>query len=101
MEPLEITGTENLNEEENQIVRDITEKYHQKFQKLFSEMISIKLLIKTYHPHEKHKEKKEYSIKAELFTKNRIAESDCTGWNLSSALHESFEKLKHQLEHRH
>ncbi|MBT4540030.1 hypothetical protein HOC35_00815 [Candidatus Woesearchaeota archaeon] len=96
MEPIQYSGIGDLNEEERDILNEISSKNHEKIQTLLQdEQTSISVHIKTYREKE---EKKKYSVTVKATDPKNMFRSGTSGWILANALNEAFDKVTTEIK---
>jgi len=97
MEPIQITGIDELKEGERDIVNTLVNEYYGKIQRVLQNEISIKLHIKQ---HSKTGNKHKSDIRIKVTAPTKVFESQESDWDLARTLHRAFKNIERQLEHR-
>ena len=98
-EQIQYIGVADLSPEEQATVQKISAEYQTKFQARMHDLEGITVHVKT-HSHQSSK--KRYAVHARLHLPSRTIIESCTGddWNLTTAMHKSWEDVVHQVQHR-
>jgi SHS2 domain-containing protein len=100
MEPIQYSGIGDLNEEERDILGDISSKSFEKIDNLLQEpQTSISVHIKTYKEKEET-EKKKYSITVKAMSPKHMFRSGTSNWILANALNDAFDKVINEIKNQ-
>lgn len=94
---IDITGIENLTEEERGIADKLLNEYYSKIQRLVKNVLSLKVNIKEY---DKNGKKVKYSINIEVIFSGKTMSSSSWDYDLARAIHKSMIKIENEIEHR-
>lgn len=97
MEPIQITGIDDISEEDRDLVNKLANEYYVKIQRSLKNIISIKLHIKQ---HSKTGKKHKSDIRVKVIAPTRIFEAQESDWDLARTLHRVFKNIERELEHR-
>lgn len=95
MERIKFKGLENLTQEEQKEVQEISKKYLEKIGRRVK-IKSIEIQVKEYRTEGKNKKS---SIRIIANLEVRKFESDSEGWKLNQTLKSGFEKILTEIEH--
>jgi len=96
MEPLQIIGLKQLDEDEQQVVNKLSNNYYIKIQRLIKNATSLQVHIKVHSKGGK----KRFEVKIRALAPIRIFESYMEDWDLAKCLHIAFEELQHEISHK-
>ncbi len=98
MDPIQFSGISDLNDEERQVLKDVTTKNYGKIRALMkSEQTSVLIHIKTYRE-KKNGEKKKYSVTIKVTDPTNLFRSGTSDWTLGEALHAGFDKITREIK---
>ena len=97
MEPIQVTGIDELKEEERDIVNTLANDYYGKIQRVLQNELSIKVHVKQ---HSKTGKRHKSDIRVKVIAPTRIFESQESDWDLARTLHRAFKNIERQLEHK-
>ncbi len=97
MEPIQITGIDEISEEDKDLVNTLANEYYAKIQRSLKNITSITLHIKQ---HSKGGKRKKSDIRVKVIAPTRIFEAQESDWDLARTLHRVFKNIERQLEHR-
>ncbi len=103
MQPIQCTGTEELDEMEKSIVNKLANEYYQKIARSLKNITSLQIHIKTYEDENKSRKEKQrkFSIHAKAIAPTSIfASTKAHDWDLARTLHKAFKDLENEIEHR-
>lgn len=96
MEPIQIIGMNELDENELQIVNELSTQYREKLARDLKNITSLVVHVKLS---QKEGNKKKYTIKTRVIAPTKIFESSDSDWDLARTLHMVFNDLKRQIQH--
>ena len=97
MEEIQVKGIENLDEKEKATLDKISSDCFKKIKRKFNDL-SLKIHIKQYNVEGK---RKKYSINVDALSSGKaLFKANSFGWNLSIVLHDVFNKISTQAEHK-
>lgn len=97
MEPIQITGIEEVSEEDQGIVNKLANDYYGKIKRALKNEISIKVHIKQ---HSKTGKKHKSDVRVQLVAPTRRFVAQESDWDLARTLHRVFKNIERQLQHR-
>jgi len=97
METIQVTGIDELSEEEKGIVNTLANEYYGKIQRGLKNITSITLHIKQ---HSKTGKKHKSDIRVKVIAPTQIFEAQESDWDLARTLHRVFKNIERQIEHR-
>jgi len=102
-EVIQFIGVSELNEEEQEIVKRLSEEYYEKIRVSLHNLTSLAVHVKTQKDDaEEGKEKqKKFSIKVRAIAPTHVFESThASDWDLARTLHKAFKNIEHEIEHK-
>ncbi len=97
MEPIQITGIDEISEEDRDIVNTLVNEYYGKIKRSLKNIVSIKLHIKQ---HSKTGNKHKSDIRVKVIAPTRIFEAQESDWDLARTLHRVFKNVIKEIEHK-
>jgi len=97
MEQIQITGIDEISEQDKALVNKLSNEYYDKFKRALKNEISIKLHIKQ---HSKTGKKHKSDVRVQLSAPTRIFEAQESDWDLARTLHKVFNNLERELQHK-
>ena len=97
MEPIQVTGIDELNDEDKELVNTLANEYYGKIQRGLKNITSITLHIKQ---HSKTGDRHKSDIRVKVIAPTRIFEAQESDWDLARTLHRVFKNIERQIEHR-
>ncbi len=97
METIQVTGIDELNDEEKELVNTLANEYYGKIQRGLKNITSITLHIKQ---HSKTGKKHKFDIRAKVIAPTRIFEAQESDWDLARTLHRVFKNVIKEIEHK-
>ncbi|HLC78724.1 MAG TPA: hypothetical protein VJH92_06380 [Candidatus Nanoarchaeia archaeon] len=94
---IEVKGIDLLNELEKGEANGLLEDGFKKLKRKLKESSRLKVHIKVYSP---EGNRRKFSINFELFFASSHLEASVAEWDFSKAIHNGFEKLGNQIEHK-
>lgn len=97
MQPIQIIGIEELNDEDKTTINKLANEYYEKIKRSFRDEVSIKLHIKE---HSKTGKRHKSDIKIQLMAPTKIIEAQESDWDLARTLHKVFKNIERELQHK-
>jgi len=97
MEPIQIKGIDELNDEEKNLVNTLANEYYGKIQRELKNATSISLHVKQ---HSKTGNRHKSDIRIKVIAPTKIFEAQESDWDLARTLHKVFNNIERQIEHR-
>jgi len=97
MEPIQITGIDEISEEDRDLVNKLANEYYVKIQRGLKNITSIKLHIKQ---HSKTGKKHKSDIRVKVIAPTRVFEAQESDWDLARTLHRVFKNVEREIEHK-
>ncbi|MCX6707747.1 MAG: hypothetical protein NT001_06445, partial [Candidatus Woesearchaeota archaeon] len=95
MEIIQFKGLKELEDDEKEILNEISTEYYPKIKKKVHNMASVEVHVKA---HSKQGSKKKYSVHIKVIAPTHIFESESDDWNLVRTLREAYESMLVELE---
>ena len=97
MEPIQIKGIDELNDEEKNLVNTLANEYYGKIQRELKNATSISLHVKQ---HSKTGNRHKSDIRVKVIAPTKIFEAQESDWDMARTLHKVFNNIERQIEHR-
>ena len=97
MEPIQIKGIDELNDEEKNLVNTLANEYYGKIQRELKIATSISLHVKQ---HSKTGNRHKSDIRVKVIAPTKIFEAQESDWDMARTLHKVFNNIERQIEHR-
>lgn len=97
MEPIQITGIDEISEEDIDIVNTLANEYYAKIKRSLKNIVSIKLHVKQ---HSKTGNKHKSDIRVKVISPTRIFEAQESDWDLARTLHKVFKNIEREIQHK-
>lgn len=97
MEPIQITGIDEISDDDKDIVNKLANEYYSKIKRALRNEISIKLHVKQ---HSKKGKRHKSDIRVQLLAPTRRFEAQESDWDLARTLHRVFKNIERQLQHK-
>ena len=97
MEEIQITGMDEISEEDKGIINKLANEYYPKIKRVLKNEISIKLHVKQ---HSKTGNKHKSDIRVKVLAPTKVFEAQESDWDLARTLHMVFKNIERQIEHR-
>lgn len=95
MEIIQFKGLKELEDDEKDILNDISTEYYPKIKKKVHNMASVEVHLKA---HSKQDSKKKYSVHIKVIAPTHIFESQSDDWDLVRTLRKAYEAMLVELE---
>ena len=103
-EIIQFVGVADLKEDEQAVVKALSEEYYQKIKTYLQNVTSMAVHIKTQKDEAgkgKEKKRKKFSIKVRVLAPTHVFESKhASDWDLARTLHKAFKNIEHEVEHK-
>lgn len=97
MEPIQIIGIEELEDDEKGIVTKLVNEYYEKIKMALNKDISVKLHTKK---HSKAGKRHKYDMRVVVDAPAKMFEAQESDWDLSRALHKVFQNVEREIQHK-
>ena len=98
MEPIQVTGMDELKPNEIPIVNKLVNEYYERIRRDLNNITSLLVHFKCY---EKEGSRRKFSIHAKIAAPTQIfASTKAQDWDLARTMHKCFKDLERQIKHR-
>lgn len=97
MEPIQVIGTNLLNDDEKDIANKLANEYYKKIFRDLKNVTSITVHIKA---HTKGGKRKKFDLRVKVIAPTRIFEAQESDWDLARTFHKVFRNIKREIEHK-
>ena len=97
MEPIQIIGIEELEDEEKGDFNKLVDEYYKKIQRELNNITSLTVHLKV---HSKGGKAKKYDIRVKALAPTRIFEAQESEWDLAKVLHKVFGNIIREIQHK-
>lgn len=97
MEPIQIIGIDQLEDDEKEVFNKLANEYYKKIQRELKNVTSLTIHVKA---HSKGGKSKKYDLRVKAIAPTRIFEAQESDWDLARTLHRVFRNTIRQIQHR-
>lgn len=97
MEPIQVIGTELLNDDEKATANKLANEY---YKKIFRELKNITSVTAHIKVHSKGGKRKKFDLRVKAIAPTRIFEAQESDWDLARTFHRVFRNIKREIQHR-
>lgn len=97
MEPIQITGIDELDDNEKIIANKLVNEYYDKIQREIKNITSLTVHIKQ---HSKGGKIKKFDIRVKAIAPTRIFEAQESDWDFARTLHRVFKNIEREIVHQ-
>jgi len=97
MEPIQVIGTELLNDGEKDTANKLANEYYKKIFRELKNVTSITVHIKA---HTKGGKRKKFDLRVKAIAPTSIFEAQESDWDLARTFHKVFRNIKREIEHK-
>ena len=97
MEPIQIIGIDEVEEEKQELVTELVNGY---YQKIFRKLKNITSMVVHIKQHTKGGKAKKADIRVKVLAPTKIFESQESDWDLARALHKALKNMEREIEHK-